>query len=230
MDDWAYRFTFERKQFDSSGGVKSWESSSGERTFQEGFPVSRVYEKNGKKRTDQELQKQEAEVRRSLEEMRALSPAGREQRRRKQAEGMSWLRELPDALEYRFLREEDYQGRPMWVLGCTPKPGYAPKSTRARLFEKMNGTFWIDQSDRELVKAEAEMFDAVSIGFGLLGKIEKGTRFALERKRNASGHWLMASQTVKFAARVALFKHISAEMTTRHWDYRHKSQVVSAAR
>jgi hypothetical protein len=46
--------------------------------------------------------------------------------------------------------------------------------------QKTTGTLWIDRTDRELVKAEAEVFDTVNIGLGLLGGVGKGRRFTLQ--------------------------------------------------
>jgi len=110
-----------------------------------------------------------------------------------------------------------------------PRPGYKAKSSRARLFEKVRGRIWLDKAEREIRRAEGVAFDTVSIGWGLVAKIEKGTRFELERTRIGEGLWAMTRQAMKFDARVMLVKNMSSEMTTRLSDLRHQSSYHSKA-
>ena len=96
---------------------------------------------------------------------------------------------------------------------------------RARVFGKMKANFWIDKATSELVKADAEMFDTVSVGFGVLGKIEKGTRFRIQRKLIADGEWLIESQYTRFGARILLFKTLRNESTTEWSDFRRRPKL-----
>jgi hypothetical protein len=225
--EYTYRFVVDRKQYDSDGAVKSHEIAVGNRSFQDGFPVSRVVEKNGKKLSEEELRKQEEAIRTQVAKEKALTAGEREKRLRKAAEDDGWMKEIADALEYKYTGDESIDGRPAYVLLFSPRPGYSAKNVRARLFEKTNGKLWIDKADRELVKGEAETIAPVNIGFGLLGKIEKGTRFSLQRRRMPEGAWLLDNQMVRFAARIAVFKYMSNEVITRLSDYRHKSLAAS---
>jgi hypothetical protein len=225
--EYSYRFVVDRKQYDSAGAVKSHEIAVGNRSFQDGVPVSRLVEKNGKKLSEEELRKQEEAIRTQVAKEKALTAEEREKRLRKAAENDGWMKEIPDALEYKYTGEESIDGRPAYLLLFSPRPGYSANNVRARLFEKTNGKLWIDKADRELVKGEAETFAPMNIGFGLVGKIEKGTRFSLQRRRLAEGAWLLDNQMVRFAARIALFKYMSNEVVTRQSEYRHKSLVVS---
>jgi hypothetical protein len=93
----------------------------------------------------------------------------------------------------------------------------------------LNGTIWIDKVDKELTRAEAEMFDTVNVGFGLLGKIEKGTRFEISRRKHADGPWLTDTEHVRFAARVMLLKSLNTEILNRYSEYRHKSAYATPA-
>jgi hypothetical protein len=220
--DYSYSFRIDRKQYDSSGALKSEESFIGNRSFQDGFSVSRIGEKNGQKLTEEELQKQEEAIRSYVAKQKAMTAGEREKRRRKSAEEDAWLKEIADALQYEYAGEESIDSRPAYVLLCSPRPGYSAKNMRARVFEKTNGKLWVDKADRELVKGEAETFDTVNIGFGLLGRIDKGTRFSLTRRRMPEGPWLLDNQTIRFGARIAVFKYVSSEVSTRLSDYRHK--------
>lgn len=63
------------------------------------------------------------------------------------------------------------------------------------------------------MKADVEVFDTVNIGFGVLGRIEKGTRFSLHRTMVSPHTWFTESETTKFAARVMLVKTVNMEIT-----------------
>jgi hypothetical protein len=151
-------------------------------------------------------------------------PAGeREKRRRKSAEEDAWLKEIADALDYQYLGEEAVNGRMAVVLSCFPRPAYEPRNMRAKVLTKTRGKLWIDRADRELVRGDAEVFDTVGVGFGIIGRIEKGTRFHLERVRLPDGVWMMDNQTVRFGARLMLVKFIGNEMHSRYWNYHPKT-------
>jgi hypothetical protein len=153
----------------------------------------------------------------------------REERRRNQREEAAWLREIPDALEFRLAGEETIGGRPVLVVECSPRPGYRARNQRARLFEKSRGRLWIDKAESQLVRGEAEVFETVGIGWGVLAKIEKGTKFHLQRVRVADDVWLPEVQTVRFAARLLLVKNARHEFTTRYSDFRRRDPAPAAA-
>ena len=136
---------------------------------------------------------------------------------------LGWLLESSDALDFKPAGEQTVNGRSTTVLDFWPHPGYQAKTLRARVFEKAKGRLWIDAQDNELVRAGAEVFDTISIGFGI-GKIEKGTQFHVERTKLPSGVWLLDSQTVRFAVRLLLVKQVHEEILNRYSDYRYKAE------
>lgn len=227
-DDYTFNFRNERKEFDSDGKIKAHNISTGEKYFQDGFGVFRALERDGKKLTEEELALQQGTIDARLAEFKALSPQERQERRRKSAEEDAWLNEIADALDYKYIGEEPVGGRTAFVLACFPRVGYSPKNMRAKVFTRMKGKLWIDKADRELVRGEAEVFDTVNVGFGFLGRIEKGTRFRMERVRLPDGVWMLDNQTIRFGARVLLVKYIGNEFHMRYWNYRHKSRQFNA--
>jgi hypothetical protein len=140
----------------------------------------------------------------------------------------SWWKEFPEALEFRKVGEESVNGRPALVLSFSPRPGYKPKDLRARFAAKLRGKVWIDQSDTEFVRADAEVFEPVSIGWGVVGKVDKGARMTLERHKTADGAWVPDSQMTRFIARL-LVKTWGQEQTTRYAEYHRKPGPPVAA-
>ncbi len=139
----------------------------------------------------------------------------------------SWWKEFPDALDFRKVGEESIGGRPALVLEFSPRPGFKPKDLRARIATKLRGKVWIDQADTEFVRADAEVFDSVSVGWGLVGKIEKGARLTLERHKTSDGTWVPDSQMTRFIARL-LVKTLGQEQTVRYAEYRRKPGATVA--
>jgi hypothetical protein len=138
-------------------------------------------------------------------------------------EDTSWLKEFPEALEFKKVGEEEIGGRVAWVLECSPRAGYKAQSLRGRVFEKTRGRVWIDVADSQLVRVDAAVFDTVSIGWGMAAKIQKGTRFQIDRRKLADGAWLPESQTIRFAAKVMMVKSLAIEDSARFSGYRRHS-------
>lgn len=242
-DRYLYRTRNDRRELDAGGKVASQSSYVWERIEVDGFPFGRTLERDGKPLTERERAGEEKAIRTRLAELKApVQTAGAGHGggggapRRGPAGGggggQDWFKEFPDALDYRLLGEVVLNGRPTLHLAASPRPGYQAKNMRARVFEKMKGELWIDRETSELAKVDAEMFDTVSVGFGVLGKIEKGTRFSMRRRMMtaADSHWFTEERTIRFSARVLLLKTIRTESTSLLSDYRPRPSLAGAAR
>ena len=230
LNDYAYSFEGLRLEYDSDGKLRSEKNWKGRREFIDGFGVSRIFERDGKPVDEKERREGEQAIRKRLAELKAMSPAEleklRRERREKTQKEMGWMNEFADAFNFQLAGEQVLEDRAVWLIDIEPRPGFRPSSSCARLFEKIRGRLWLDKTDTEIMRAEGEAFDTVSIGWGLVARIEKGTRFGIERRKVTDGVWLNTSQSFKFGARVMLVKHLSNQVTN-HWkEFRHKSQFA----
>lgn len=232
-NDYLYVLHSERRELDPSGSPRSQESTVVRREPEGEFVVSRLLERNGRPLSEDERARNEESNRKMLDELRALSPEERRRRaeegRRKRRSEDAWISEFPEALNYRRIGEEAVNGRTAVVLECSPRPGYRPANMRARVFEKTRGKIWVDKAENELVKADVEVYDTVGVGFGILGRIEKGTRFRLERRKLVDGGWQPVLQSARFAARIMLVKSMNREFTLRFSDYKPRPTAVQNA-
>ena len=236
-DDRRGQFLFkarnERKELDASGKVLNLHSHSWERIEIDGFPFGRTLERDGKPLTGEERKTEDAAIQKRLAELKVpkateASVGALSTRGGGKSQHDDWYMEFPDALDFKLVRQETINNRLAWHLEAWPKPQYQAKNMRARVFGKMKANFWIDKASSELVKADAEMFDTVSVGFGVLGKIEKGTRFRLQRRQIADGEWLIESQYMRFGARILLFKTLRNESTTEWSEFRRRPKMLPA--
>ncbi|MBM3744208.1 MAG: hypothetical protein FJW34_00250 [Acidobacteria bacterium] len=223
----------ERRELSADGRLKKQQSWLARQSLVDGFMVERLIERDGRPLSAGERQRHGAALRKALDEYKALSPAERErhrqEERRKYAEENAWLKELPEALDCQLVGEETLNGRAVLVFAVSPRPGYQPRNLRTRVFLKVKGQIWIDQEAHEMVRVQVEMFDDVTVGWGLIGRFFKGTRAAIERQRVQPKVWLTTSEVVRFAARILLVKSVNEEVTTRYSEYRHRSELEGAA-
>lgn len=234
-DQYLYRTRNDRRELDAGGKVASQSSYVWERIEIDGFTFGRTLERDGKPLSDRERADEEKAIQKRLAELRApvktagaAGGSGVSARRGPAGGGQDWFQEFPDALDYRLLGQELLDGRPTLHLAASPRPGYQAKNMRARVFEKMKGELWIDLATSELAKVDAEMFDTVSVGFGVLGKIEKGTRFAMRRRvMTTDQQWFTEERTIRFSARVLLLKSIRTESTSLLSDYRLRPSMAA---
>jgi hypothetical protein len=231
LADFAYdRFNI-RRQFDGDGKLATERTVLARRAFIGDFGYIQQVERDGQPVPGEQLRRELETFHRQAAEWNAVSPETRQAMRAemqgRRVEQNAWLRELPDAADYRRAGEELVDGRAALVLEFSPRPGYKAKNLRARVFEKVRGRMWIDKADTQLVRVEAEVFDTVNIGWGVVGRIHKGTRYQAERRKLGDA-WLPVSQTVRFAARVFLLKTFMQEEITRYSAFRHKSVAASA--
>jgi hypothetical protein len=164
-----------------------------------------------------------------LEKMRAEPPALKQRRFEKALAERAYMNEVPDAFDFRITGTENLPTGLAWVVEAIPRPDYEPKSRYARVFAKMRGTLWIDQKDRQWVKADALAIDNVSFGL-VIARLAKGSHILLEQEKLRSGDWVPKSLQAKAAARLfMLFPHNFEENITYN-NYRRGASVEAAAR
>jgi hypothetical protein len=226
--DYAYLRYYERKQFESDNRVKRITSVLVRREPMEQFLFDRVLERDGKPVSKLERLHNETEIRRRLARLKALATSAQQEAReadvRREIGQFAWIKELVEAFDYELSpREEARDGRPTLMLSFTPRRGYRAKDIRARAFEKATGQLWIDKADTELARAEARVFDRVTIGWwGVLGQIERGTTFHLNRRKIDEQAWLIDYQSFRLVGKAALMKSLNREDTTRYSEYKHR--------
>jgi len=110
--------------------------------------------------------------------------------------------------DIRMLRRESLDGHDTILATLTPIPGAKPLTDDGQIMRHFKARAWISESDYELVRVEIEAIDSLSIGMGLLAKIDKGTTAAYKRRKVNDEVWLPAQVTWTAGARVLLLKRL----------------------
>jgi hypothetical protein len=155
-----------------------------------------------------------AEQRREEEErIRKLIENPREQQkleriRKKDAEQCdSFLRMIPDAFIF------SYQGTDgdLVKLSFQPNPAFDPPSREARVLHEMEGNLVVKLHPRRLVAINGRLEEEVKFAGGLLGYLERGGSFHVERKDVGSGHWELTTVETSMKGKVLFLKTIDVQ-------------------
>ncbi len=110
----------------------------------------------------------------------------------------SLLREMVGAFDFRPAGEANIDGHDCWVFDAEPKPGYQPKTHETKVLSGMKGKLWIDKSQYQWVRVEAEVTRPVSMY--AIARVGPGTRFFLEQAPVAGNLWLPTHFSVSVKA------------------------------
>lgn len=174
---------------------------------------------------DKQDRKRREEIQKARRELASESPATRARRERKEAdERRKDQEELDDALsmiEVMIAGRTTVDGRSMIVLDLRPKDDPPrPRTRMGRIMRNFTGQALISEADHELVRVELEALDTISIGWGVIARIHKGSRASFERKLVNGEVWLPATAHVQATGRAALVKGIRVDTETVYSDYR----------
>jgi len=114
---------------------------------------------------------------------------------------------MPEAFSYTYDGMVDGNLR----LSFRPNPAYTPQTYENRAYHALAGEVWIQPQLKRLVKIDAHIMTEIDFGYGLLGRIEKGGTFQIERARVAPNRWKTTVLDVHISGRVVFFKAINKE-------------------
>jgi len=170
---------------------------------------------------DRDRQKHAEDYARKL----AKDPAGerakvqrdRERRRRELDENID---ELFRIFDVKMVGRETLDGHDTIVFTLMPRPGVKTRTRAGGIMRNFKVRAWISESEYEMVRLEAEAIDTVSIGFGLLARLHKGSQASFERRKVNAETWLTARATYSVSARVGLLAVFRRGGTIEYSNYR----------
>lgn len=110
-----------------------------------------------------------------------------------------------------------------------PNPAFQPSTYEERVIHVLEGTVSIKEPEDRLCKLEARIAQPVEFGFGLLGKINSGGHFELERAPVDPKNWKSVHISVHVEGRILLLKSIARDQEATRTDIRLVPQHLSVA-
>jgi hypothetical protein len=228
---WAARET--TRHFDSNGKIESVDSEAWETLILSGKPYRRTTERNSVALPDDQKRKEQEKLDRAVADLERETPQQREGRlaayQMERAKEREFLRELPDAFDFRMEGDAKIDGRDMWVISAAPKPGYRAKHGDAKAFGRIEGRIWIDQAEYQWARIEAKTVDTISWGL-CFERLNPGASLVFEQTRVNDEIWLPKREVISGSGKIVLLKKVIQEQETIWTDYRKfrvESNIVS---
>ena len=191
-----FHYWIERK---AAGGI-----SREEQVETAAGPVARVVEHDGQPLQGRDAVQEQAR----LEELRASSSEQSSLRAAYQQDQErigKILALLPDAFVY---SDEGLQGG-VRKLRFMPNPNYNARGVESRIFHCLSGELWIDLRTKRMRLLEGRLDENVDFGFGLLGRVDKGSWFRMARTPVNATEWKTDQFDLHLSGRALMFKTLA---------------------
>jgi len=123
---------------------------------------------------------------------------------------------IPQAFVFQYAGRQDRNIK----IAFQPDPQFNPSTREAEVLHAMEGIMVVDGREKRFVSLSGQMVRQVRFGFGLLGRLNKGGTFMLNRQEEAPGHWKTTLIDVHLKGKALLFKTISEQQHEVHWRFR----------
>ena len=233
LENYGYTRYVTRRELDDKGVLKEKETFKSEISFYRGYRLSKLVEKNGKPLTPDEEKKNLEALEKGIkridkreeEKAKKKAEAAAKGKKDEEEEDEDSRGSITDMLQCSKLlnpRREMFRKREMIVFDFEPAPTCSPKTDTGKLAQKLKlvGAFWIDPQDKQIARLEMRLADSFKMGGGLLASIKSGSAMVFEQERVNNEIWLPTYQEVNIAAKLFLFKGLSANAVTRFSDYK----------
>lgn len=167
----------------------------------DGALYPRLIQKNGRALTAEEQRKEE--------DKEAAFRADQGRKTRKEEGNTVLLRlsgENARRFNYAITGTDRIEGREVFIVTVTPKPGLSAKTIEEQVMARISGRLWIDQVEHEIAKLELQLMKPIHFGIGLLGALHQ-FEFNVCRKRLPDGEWENSTVDVSLHFRVLVDTH-----------------------
>jgi hypothetical protein len=208
----------EERRYGRNGNLSSKQVETYEFMVLGGRPYGKLVERDDKTLPAKKARKEQEKLDNESAKRQRESASDKAKEDKDRAEERRYLREVPEAFDLTVQGTEQIGGRPVWIIGARPKPGYKPKLKRAEILGHLRGKIWVDQADYQWVKAEVTVIDPISFGLGLV-KLASGAVLDFDQVRVNEEVWLPAHIRVRADARLAYLRKMREELDVTYRDY-----------
>jgi hypothetical protein len=124
------------------------------------------------------------------------------------------------ALRFKVDSRTVYKGVETIIVTFTPNPDANPSTREGKAAQTFAGKIWIDEAAWEVMQLEAKSVDDLSIGLGIVARINEGTTATVTRQPVEGGLWMPTRLTLNGRGRAALFRPFVVDLVNEWFDYR----------
>lgn len=114
---------------------------------------------------------------------------------------------FPDAFLFDLVADEGVYHH----LRFHPNPTFAAHSIELKILHAMSGDLWIDIRSKRMARVEGSLQSNVDFGFGVLGRLNRGGWFRLQRTQVRATEWKTQALEVHINGSAMLLKNIARE-------------------
>ena len=235
MKDYTWIAHETERRLDSQGQVKSQESKAWETVILYGEPHRRMLERNGAPLPEQDQRKERQKLDEAVAKLERETPEQRQRRldsfTTQREKDREFLRDIVDVYDFRLEGEESVDRHQAWAISAVPRAGAHPLHSEAKALLKMRGKIWIDKTEYQWVRLEAETTGTIAYGF-FLARLNSGAKLFFEQTRVNDEVWLPKREVMSGSGRLGLLKKIALEQELTWNNYRKfqvESKIVSSA-
>jgi hypothetical protein len=119
--------------------------------------------------------------------------------------------DLLKLLPVAFVWTESGKNEQTTTFHFKPDPKFRPPSRETRVFSAMEGDMTVDNRQHRIQELKGRLIRDVNFGYGLLGKLERGGSFDVERRQTGAGVWQITASHIHIRGHALLFKTISEQ-------------------
>lgn len=149
----------------------------------------------------------------------------KEDQQRDGAKARSLTEMLPHAFQWTVVRRQDAET----TLAFVPDPNFSPPTREARVFAAMKGTMVVNTRQNRIVSLQGVLTQDVDFGFGILGKLEKGGTFDVQRSQIGPHVWEITATHVHIHGHMLFFKSINEQQDEETSHYKPAPAGISLA-
>jgi hypothetical protein len=101
-------------------------------------------------------------------------------------------------------------------IAYRPNPAFNPSTYDERIVHGLTGTILIHEPDDRLCAIRGHLIDRITFGYGLLGRLDKDSHFAVTRAPVTATDWKSTRIDVHVDGRILLLKSISRDEDAVH--------------
>jgi hypothetical protein len=188
----------------------------------------RVLEENGRRKTEAELARQDADRRRTAEgiakRITTQSAADKARAARdyegSRREALARINDIFVVYDIRMAGRERIDGHDTIALTLDPRPNSKPATREGKWMQYFKTRAWVSESDHELVRLSVEAIRNANVGFGMLARINPGTTMTFTRRFINNEVWLPSRAEYTIRARVLMLKRYREGGTIDFSNYR----------
>ena len=128
-------------------------------------------------------------------------------------------RDVFDAQTFTIEDRVVWNAQPAIRVRFAPRPGVRARTREGRVAAAFSGMAWIHEFEHEVMRITAEAVEDVSFGFGVIGKLQRGSRFETHR-RAIDGVWVTTDTSFRGSVRAILFRRIELDYRREYFNYR----------